>query len=350
MNFRKSKKLILAGFVIVSLLAIIVFARSGDEAAEVTEETTESSVPVRTTIAETDHITQTNSYAGSIEEWEYAYVTATSGSRIERILVEEGESVENGQLLVEMESTGLRQAEIQLNSARRERDRLADLVEIGAVTRQQLDQAESELDNALSNYEQVRENTSLKAPIDGIVTEKYFVDGESFTAGAERPSIVTLMKTDPVKVVVSISEQYYPMIERGLPVDITLDTYGNRIFEGEVNYVASTVNSESRTFEVEIRIDNPDGVLRPGMFARVSVNIDEAEGLFLPASAVMRQADGRRYVYILDDEAVQRVPVVVGPRFEERLMILDGIEAGAEVITEGSARINNGSKVRVVTQ
>lgn len=305
--------------------------------------------PVRVISPGTMTLPQRISYSGSIESWEQAYITAPAGARIERIHVREGDRVRRGQVLVNMESANLRQAEVQRQQAQNDLERLERLVEIGSVARQQAEQARVQYETASAQVELLGRNTVLRSPIDGVVTARHFTEGEMFMAGAGTPSVVTIMQTNPVRVIVNVSERYYPHIRQGMTATVRLDTYGDRAFLGTVEQMVPVVSADSRTFRIELRVDNSDGSLSPGMFARVEIDLGEITGTFLPVTALVQPPGNEDpYVYVLEGDVVRRQDVRVGDRVEEYQQVIDGLSETDVVVLEGQSRLMDGARVRIV--
>ncbi|WP_181885174.1 efflux RND transporter periplasmic adaptor subunit [Pontibacter diazotrophicus] len=319
----------------------------GEEQEE--EVQTEEAVAVEAQVVEEQTLPQQVSYTGNIEAWEQAFITGPTGVRIDRILVDEGDRVSRGQLLVTMNSTQLNQAQTQLELARRQVERLDTLYRIGSVSGQQFDQAQTEYQNALSNYQNLAENTRLTANFSGVITEKHFTAGEVFSPSADAPAILTMMQLEPVKVTISVAENYFNRIREGMQATVRTDVYPDREFTGTVYRKSPTINRASRSFETEIRIENEERMLRPGMFARVNLDLGEIEGVYVPASAVINQpGTTNQYVFVKSGDRVERTPVETGNRYQDLVRILSGLEPGQTIITEGMAKLNEGSLVRVV--
>lgn len=318
---------------------------SDSEPAEIADD----AVPVRITTVSQETHPEIRKFPGSVEEWDIAFVSGMSGTRILRIHVEEGQYVEQGAPLVEMEAANLDQARIRYETARREAERLRNLVGIGAVSGQQLDRAEAELRNAESVLEQLQENTFLTAPLSGVVTAIWFVEGELFSPGMDRPAILSLMRTDPVKVVLYLSERYRTAVRTGMPVDVAAEAHPDSSFQGVIHRIAPTIDPQTRTFRTEVRVDNPDGALSPGMFVRTSLHFGEREGFYLPARSIVR-LDGRTWVYVIRGDSAERREIETGERLEEFLQIVSGLQEGERVVIEGTGRLVDGQRVRVVSQ
>ncbi len=286
-------------------------------------------------------------YTGTIEAWEQAHITAQAGQRIERLPVREGDRVRRGQVVAVMDDANVRQAEVEVRMATNERDRLERLVAIGAVARQQLEQAEAHLETAQTNIEVLRRNTSLTAPIEGVVTEKYYVAGEVF--GGQAPALLTIQQVDPLKVVIHVAERYFPVVRPGMGATIGLDTFPDLEFHGEVERVNPTITPESRTFRVEVRVENDEARLSPGMFARVGLDLGETTGEFLPRRAVQSTpGSGEHFVYVVEEGRARRVALEVGEQVDQYRRVISGLGEGDQVVVEGLGRLHDGAAVQVL--
>jgi RND family efflux transporter MFP subunit len=157
------------------------------------------------------------------------------------------------------------------------------------------------------------------------------------------------MQVDPLKVDVSISEQYYPMIKKGMKAEVTADVYPDEKFTATVFRKAPTINSATRSFDVEMELRNRNELLKPGMFVRVSMDLGEVETFVVPANTVLLQEGTNiRYVFVERNNVAERVEVLLGKRFDDKLEIIsDNLKTGDRLITEGQARLINGNKIEV---
>ena len=342
-------------FVLIALFAGAVIAaglfigRSAED--EPVEEIVEQEIPVRVTPPLQRTLPRIISHSATIEPWEVAHITGGQGQIIERLHVAEGDRVRRGQTLVEMDDANLRQAQVELRMADQDLARTRRLVEIGAMASQQLEQASARHETAASNVELLQRNTRLTAPISGIVTDRYFVPGEVYVPGAQSPALLTIQQLDPLKVVVQIAERHYAHVRPGMTTEVTVDAYPGRTFEGEVARIHPTIRPESRTFRVEVRLDNADAELSAGMSARVHLNLGEVTGLFLPRSALQTHpGTDTNFVYLVVDGQARRTDLEVGPRFEQYQQILGGLDDDDQVVIEGISRLNEGTPVTVVDE
>lgn len=335
----------------VGIFGALLLTSCGNGDPEAQQEENEQAVAVEAQQVQRQNFPQEIDYTANVEAWETALITGQNGVRIDAIHVDEGEQVRRGQLLVTMNSTQLSQAEAQLDLARREVERFGTLVEIGAVSGQRLDQAQTELQNALSNFQSLGKNTRLTANFDGVITAKHFSEGEMYMPSANAPSILTIMQLEPVKVTIRIGERFYNEVQEGMAATVRTDVYPDEEFSGKVYRKFPTIDRNSRTFQTEIRIENDGRRLRPGMFARVILNLGDAEGIYIPSSAVVNQpGTTNRYVFVKEGETVTRANVETGNRFQEQIRIISGLEPGQMIITEGIGKLNEGTRVRVMNE
>jgi membrane fusion protein (multidrug efflux system) len=131
---------------------------------------------------------------------------------------------------------------------------------------------------------------------------------------------------------------------------VTADVYKNEKFTATVYLIAPTVNSGTRSFNVELELPNRNDLLKPGMFVRVSMDLGQVETFVVPAYTVMvQEGTNTRFVFIEHDNIAERVEVTIGKRFDDQLEIISsGIKEGDMLVTEGQAKLINGDKIEIV--
>jgi RND family efflux transporter MFP subunit len=154
----------------------------------------------------------------------------------------------------------------------------------------------------------------------------------------------------PVKLMINVSESYFTKVKKGMDAIVTLDVYGDEIFPGKVHLIYPTIDPASRTFPVELRIANSDERVRPGMFARVTMNFGSLQHVVAPDLSIVKQAgSGDRYIYVYKpDGTVAYQKVELGRRLGNRYEILSGVEDGDRVVVSGQSRLTNGEEVEIV--
>jgi RND family efflux transporter MFP subunit len=134
-----------------------------------------------------------------------------------------------------------------------------------------------------------------------------------------------------------------------METEVRIDVYPNRLFSGRIERVHPTIDPVNRTFNAEVVISNRDGLLRPGMFARVNFDLDEEEAILLPSMAVLKvQGSNDRYLFKEENGVARRVGVTIGKRYDDNIEVFsDELEPGDRIIVSGQARLLNGSTVEV---
>lgn len=338
--------------IILSTLALAVLAGcSGKKDANLNK--TVESIPVKVQKLVKEDISRTLDYTANLQADEQVFYAPASTGRIEKIYVEVGDRIKKGQLLVEMDRTQLHQAQVQLKNLETEYNRAKMLNETQSISKQAYDAAVTQYEVAKSNVDFLKENTQMLAPFNGIVTGKFFENGELYTGaaagGATKPSIVSIEKINPLKAYVNLSEQYFLSVKKGTKVELKSNIFPDRVFEGTVNIVYPTIDPSSRTFTVEVKIPNADEALRPGMYGTINFFIGNTETVVAPAIAVLKlQGSNNRYVFLNKDGKAKRVDVTLGKRFEDKVeLISNEINEGDELIVVGQGRVVDGSPLTV---
>ena len=309
--------------VILSTLAIAVLAGCSGKKDSDKDTSVVEAIPVKVQKLEKENIARTLDYTANLQADEQVYYAPAATGRIEKIYVEVGDRIKKGQLLVEMDRTNLQQAEVQLKNLETEYNRAKMLNETQSISKQAYDAAVTQYEVAKSNVDFLKENTRMLAPFNGVVTGKYFENGEVYTGaafgGASKPSIIAIEKINPLKAYVNLSEQYFLSVKKGTKVELKSSLYPDRIFEGQVSIVYPTIDPASRTFTVEVKIPNDDEALRPGMYGTINFFIGNTETVVVPAIAVLKlQGANDRYVFINKDGKAKRVSVNLGKRLKIR--------------------------------
>lgn len=290
-----------------------------------------------------------NSYSSTVEAYATNNIMPQTGARIRKINVEVGDYVVKGQVLAEMDRLQLDQLELQIQNDEIEYARLKGLYEEGGVSQSDFEAAELGYKVRKTNYNNLLENTILRSPINGFVTARNFDVGDMFAMSAP---LFTVQQVIPVKLLVGISESEYTKVKKGDTVSITVDALPGRSFTGKVNRLYPTINAATHTFSAEVLVGNADRALRPGMYARVSVNFGTSHRIVLPDRCIVKQeGTGQRFVYVLKpDDTVSYVPVTLGKHTAFEYEVTGGIQEGELIVQKGQAALKDGVKVQVLNQ
>lgn len=328
-------------FAALAILAVSCDNKSEEKAGTVQQE----KVQVKIAKVTSESIPQTETYTGTVESDVKNNIAPNTPYRIERIYADVGDQVRKGQVLVQLDASNLQQLKLQLENQKIEFGRTSQLYQVGGVSKAEYDVAKMQLDVYSTQYKQLVENTQLVAPISGVVTARNYDDGDMYGGNP----ILTIEQTNPVKVMVNISESYYKQVYKGMPVDISLDAYEGETFYGKVTIIYPTIDQTTHTFPVEVTITNSEQKVRPGMFARATVNFGNQTHVVVPDEALVKQIGaGDRYVYVYKDGKVSYNKVELGKHLNDKYEILSGVQSGDDVVIAGQSRLANGKEVEVV--
>lgn len=302
---------------------------------------------VTVTTVNAEYVSQLQVYPTTIEADIVNNIAPQSAARISKIYVEIGDKVEAGKTLALMDEVNLEKARLQLINDSIEFGRIEQLHQIGATSQSDYEAMTLKYDVTKKTYKNLLENTVLQSPISGIVTARNYDEGDMY---AMAQPLFVIQKINPVKMLINISESKYSQIKKGMEVDITTDAYGDQVFKGTVDLIYPTINSMTHTFPVEVKFANKDLTLRPGMFARVTVNYGDNFRVVVPDRAVIKQVgSGEQYVYVLNEDGTVTYSVVeLGRRMGDRYEVISGLDDNATVVLTGQTKLKNGITVDVV--
>jgi membrane fusion protein (multidrug efflux system) len=190
------------------------------------------------------------------------------------------------------------------------------------------------------------QNATLTASMDGLVGRRYADPGAYVTA--TKTPIVTLVAMDTVKIRVPISERDFGRVRPGLTAHIRVDAYPGEVFEGTVKRLSPIINAASRSGEAEISIVNPDYRLKPGMFAKVALLMEQRqEVVVIPRDALQVNRKGAA-VFVVQDGKAHRQEVVTGLQTDTQVEVLNGLGPGTEIVLAGNDGLKDQALVRVV--
>lgn len=327
----------------LAALAVLAVACKSDDKAGTAQQ---AKPQVKIAKVTSEDIPQTETYTATVESDVKNDIAPNTPYRIEKIYVDVGDNVRQGQVLVQLDASNLQQLKLQVENQKIEFSRTSQLYQVGGASKAEYDNAKLQLDVLSTQLKQLMQNTQLVAPISGVVTARNYDNGDMYNQGQP---VLTIEQTNPVKVMVNISEVYYKKVFKGMPVDIELDAYEGETFYGKVTIVYPTVDQSTHTFPVEVTINNSSQKVRPGMFARATVNFGDKNHVLVPDEALVKQIGaGDRYVYVYKGGKVSYNKVELGKHIGDKYEILSGVNPGDDVVIAGQSRLANGKEVEVV--
>ncbi len=328
------------------LIAAVAMAGVSCKEKKAVQEQTETIPSVAVETVSSRDVIQQTVFTGTVEADVVNNIAPQQPRRISRILVDVGDRVKAGQLLVELDRSSLVQAKAQMDNALIEYERTNELYEFGGASKSEWDARRLQYDVAKSTYDNLLENTTLVSPVAGIVSARNYDNGDM----AGTSPILVVEQIRPVKIMINVSESLFPKVRRGMKIYVTFDAYGDEQFTGKVTRIYPTVDNSTRTFQVEVSLPNSDERIRPGMFARVTLPYDVAKHVVISDRAILKlMGSGDRYVYIYNpaDGTVRYSKVELGRRMDAEYEVLSGVENGDKVVVIGQNALSNGAKVEL---
>lgn len=358
---------------------------------------------VKVAAVTSENVGQSETYTATVESDVKNNISPNAPMRIRKIMVEVGDRVAKGQVIAILDATNenqmdmqiqsqksaiagqeanyqalianIRSSEAQLAQAKVEAGRMAALYKAGGISksdneavqlqvttleraidaqREQLkaqraaiSAQESQLKGLNTQSASLIENNKLISPISGYVTARNYDAGDMIGSFP----VVTIEQTSHVKLLLNVSEIYYKKVQKGMPVEIQLDAYEDRTFGGKVSIVYPSIDVNTHTFQVEVTINNEDQAVRPGMYARATINFEYKDHVVIPDVALVKQMGaGDRYVYVYEPSSntVRYQKVELGRHMGDKYEIISGLNVNEKIVVAGQSRLADGKKVEVV--
>jgi membrane fusion protein (multidrug efflux system) len=303
----------------------------------------------------------TLSAVGSISAVQGAVVSSELGGVVSQIAFENGGTAKKGDLLVQLDASAeeaqLKSAEADLGLARADLQRSRDLVGRKVISKAEIDAAESKFKQKEGSVEQMRSmiaKKTVRAPFDGQLGIRQVNVGQMINVGQQ---VVPLTSLDPVFADFALPQQYLGKLTPGLEVHVTTDALPGRVFDGKITAINSMVDSSTRNVTLQATLQNPDHVLRPGMFAKAQVTLPEKhKTLVVPGSAISYAPFGDS-VFVIEkkkdektgkeSQVIRQQFVRVGEARGDLVAITQGLKAGDTVVSTGVFKLRNGMTVTI---
>ena len=304
---------------------------------------------VKVLTLQSERIAKSLELSATLEGYETMNISPSLTGHIEHIYVEVGSRVQKGSMLVRMDQTQLNTTRINLASTKTEFERVSALKQSGSISQQVYDQTKAGYDQLVENERFLEQNTFVKAQFAGVISAKYYEDGEMY---AGQP-ILTLTQISRLKAIINIPETYFPLVKQGMKVDIESDIYPGETFPATIEIVYPTIDPQSHTFQAKLNIPNNAEKIRPGMYVRTRLAVGEVDAIVVPYQSVLKLTGSNdRYVFVADGNTARRVAVTLGQRFDDRIEIIpveaDALKAGDRLVVTGQARLVDGATLEIV--
>ena len=285
------------------------------------------------------------SLSTTLEGFQKMDIAPSVTGRIEHIYTEVGTKVAAGANLVRMDQNQYNTTKLTYANLQQELARMEALVATGAISQQAYDQTKLSFDQTAESLRFLEQNTYVRAKFSGVISAKNYEDGELYSGQA----ILTLTQINVLKALVNIPESYYPLVHKGMDVQISCDIFPGEVFPATIDIVYPTIDPSSHTFQVRVRIPNSGERLRPGMYAYAKLALGQAEAMVIPYQSVQKlTGSNERYIYVNDNGVARRVFVQLGERYDDRIEIISNeVNPGDEVVVTGAEKLVDGVKLKI---
>ena len=350
-----------------ALLICLILATGCSPTNETSEHATESKTRVAVTPVKKGRISVSLDLTGTLAAFREIKINSKIPGRVDKVHVDEGDSVKPGDILMQLEQEelvlGVKQTEAALASAqahlanmKNDHQRMKNLHEEKAIPGQQWEKVQLGLKVAEAQTQQAQAalalaskqlaNAAVRSPIEGIVTKRSVEPGEVVSPPLmPGMPLIQIMKSDKLKTRVNISETRLHQIHMGQKVKVRVDALPDRLFPGKITKIAPVIDPRSRTFEAEINIANPDLQLKPGMFARVTILLKERfDVLLVPVKAVLDKGKDK-VVFVAKDNFAQERTIHLGLNDGINTEVLSGVKEGENIVVKGNVGIIQGTPI-----
>lgn len=339
----------------VIALSFLILLQACDSQPKQTTNTPNETVVVSAAKAEKLIFSPELEFSGIAKANREASLSTALPGRIESLKVSRGAHVFKGQLVAELSDEMLIQAVVAYETLKTDYERLTRLLAKGSVSQVDFDHLKAKFEAAEARKKLMEKNTRLHAPFAGVIAEVYVEEGENYSLMPSGISgnlqlengIVKLISYNPLKITISVNEKLLPQVYKGQQAALHFDAFPDTIFNAKVSYVAEELASMSHSAEVELQMENPDLLVKPGMFAHVSLRQKPEEAVFVPINSVQRQAGtAKDFVYVVHDNVVKRMAVEKGAMLGDKVSVT-GLRGGETVVVNGKSRLTDGAKVQI---
>ncbi len=345
-------------------IAAALAAALGAGCGEAEPEVVVAAAPVVLVPVEVRDLEERIEVTGELVARHRSVLAAEVAGRVSEIVFDEGQHVEEGEVILEIDPerrqldvasarAGLAEARAGLRERERDHARVKKLHAQEIASAQRLDQARTELALARARVdaaaaqsrmaERALSDASVTAPFSGRIAERFVGEGEYLNVGQK---LVDLVALDPIEVEFHLAERDTSRIEVGQEVRVSLDPHPDELFGATVTMISPTIDRRTRTLRVLARLENQEGRLRPGLFARADLGVERrSDVVMVPEEAVLQRADGSVVFRLGPDNRVLRTPVEVGVHRAGTVEVRRGLGPRDYVVTRGHASLTDGELV-----
>jgi membrane fusion protein, multidrug efflux system len=316
------------------------------------EKKEEAAVPVEVAAVQAGVIEAAYRGTATLEAEDEATVMAKTSGEIEQILVEEGDRVRAGQVLARLETDKLK---LELARATASADKLEQdfkrnesVYQRNLISREAYERTKFELEAARAAADLARlalQDSEIKAPFDGVVTARFIKRGNTLQAGVQAFRVT---KLDRLQANLHVPERDIHKLRAGHPVKLTVDAWPGKVFDGAIIRVNPVVDAGSGTVKVTAQMQSGQSELKPGMFGRVEILYDKRDNAILVDRDAVLTEDAQQSVFVISEGKARRRLIKTGYSDAYNYEVVEGLQAGDQVVTTGQSNLKDDAKVQAV--
>ncbi|HNW56575.1 MAG TPA: efflux RND transporter periplasmic adaptor subunit [Bacteroidales bacterium] len=334
-------------------LLILLVSCNKNKTAVVVQSSSEK-IPVKVTKAESRTYSPYLELPGTAFADQEANLGAALPGRVEKIYFPAGSRVKKGDLLVSLSGEMYTQALVEFKTIEKDYERVSRLNDKGSITSQDYDHVKAKYDASKAKVEMMKKNAEIVAPFSGTIVEYLVNEGENYFFNlnldpgySSTSGILRLMKLDPVQVEVEVNEKDLCKIQKGQKALLTFDAVQDTVFTGRISSIKPVLSTMTHTATVKVELRNGSGILKPGMFAHVKIELSQRNAVCVPMNAIYVQpGTAENYLFVIENNTAKRVKIE--KLWSDNTWIgVSGIDAGTIVATSGKEKLREGSLVEI---
>lgn len=349
---QKNSRLIWVLLVGLSLFVVYLFLQ--DQSPKEEQKTGNAATLVSTQVVSQSALVRQVTSLGTALANESVQIVSNTSDYLTALHINEGQRVEKGQLIAQLNDVEERARVAELSASlldqKRQLDRVKNLAKTQATAQSLLDEQQTRVNTTQAQLDAVKarlNEMTIRAPFSGVLGLRQVSEGAYLTSGTV---LTTLDDLNQIRLEFSIAEYYLAQLKPGMAVNSTSVAYPGKTFTGQIKAIDTRLDPVTRSVKVHALVPNDQLELRPGMLLNVSVTLAELQALQISEKAIV-PLQNKHYVFVVNkDNSVTQTEVQLGQRMPGLVEIVSGLNAGDEVVIEGTTKIRSGSLIAKVGQ
>jgi RND family efflux transporter MFP subunit len=308
---------------------------------------------VEVTSAEIKAVSHTQTVSGTLEAVTKIRLYNEESARITRLPYHEGDQVKKGSVLIQLDNallkTDVAKARASKEQAKLDLSRLKKLLPKKIATEEDVAKAQTELDLAIAEEEHQLtrlRRTKIKAPIDGLITKRFYEPGDML---APQSHILSIIDPTALRLKIRLAERWLPLVKKSQSVTLRIDALGDKMLTAKINRIHPTIDARTHKGIIEILLDPAPTLAAVGQFTRAEISLSASNRLIIPVHTIHYEPEGAYVFRIIKNDSdsmiAEKAFVVQGQQFGESAVILSGLTEGDIIVSRGQLGLRDQKKV-----